>query len=136
MRKTNKKITEYSFKVPIFNQKIKILCGTRNALEYKFSKDDIKLDNIDIADGGCFGLNEYIYIWFEKNPTIPIIVHESGHCVYAIMKTYGLNIEDEELFCYLQEFIIYNILQCVKITSPIVMDPINQKFVQEVEHLS
>ena len=134
MNKKKSKITEYSFRIPIFNQKIKVLIGKRSSIEKLFSENDIVLDNLNNADAACFGIDNYLYLWFESNPNLSVMCHEVGHCVYAIIKSRGLDIEDEELFCYLQEFIIDNILKCVKVTLPIVMDPINQRLTQADEH--
>lgn len=41
--------------------------------------------------------------------------------------------EDEEMFCYLQEYIVDNVLKCVKRMLPTVTDRTNQKSKQEVD---
>ena len=136
MIKNKREITEHSFIVPIFNQNINIIIGKHNKVKSWLRSQDVKLNDFDSADAACFGVCDSIYLWFEPNPTIDIVAHEVAHSVFAIMKSRGLDIEDEELFCYLQEFIINNVLQCVKVTLPTVMDPINQKSKQVVEHQS
>lgn len=127
MSKSKKKITEYSLLLPIFNQKIKILIGCKTALETKLDKEDLVLENLDTADACCFSLDEIMYIWFETNPKISIVAHEAAHATFAIMSSYGLDIKDQEVFCYILEFLVDNILKCVTTTLPIVTDHINQK---------
>lgn len=127
MGKVTKKITENSFIVPIFNQKIVIITGNWRDVKSWFNRNNVSFECNSNADGACFGIDDKIYIWFEPNPTINIVVHEIAHSVFAIMESRGLDIEDEELFCYLQEFIIDNVLKCVKVMLPIAMDRINQK---------
>jgi hypothetical protein len=127
MSKSDKKITKYSFEIPIFNQKFKIIIGNNKNVKSWFEQRDIVLEDFDSADAACFGIDNLIYIWFEPNPTISVISHESAHAVFALMRSRGLDIKDEEVFCYLLEFIIDSILKCLKIISPTVTDHINQK---------
>lgn len=127
MSKSDKKITKYSFETPIFNQKFKIIIGNNREVKSWFEQEDVVLEDFDNADAACFGIDNLIYLWFEPNPTISIIAHESAHAVFALMRSRGLDIKDEEVFCYLLEFIIDNVLKCLKITLPTVMDHTNQK---------
>lgn len=127
MSKSNKKITKYSFEVPIFNQKFKIIIGKNQDVKSLFEQEDVILEDFDNADAACFGIDNLIYLWFEPNPTFSVVVHESAHAVFALIRSRGLDIKDEEVFCYLHEFIVDSILKCVKVTLPTVMDHSNQK---------
>lgn len=131
MTKQTKKVAKNSFIIPIFNQKVEIFIGPLKNVQSLWDKEDYFLDIPDNADGACFGLNDCIGLWFEANPKISIIVHECCHVVYEVMRSRGLNMEDEEMFCYLQEYIVDNVLKCVKRMLPTVTDRTNQKSKQE-----
>lgn len=122
-----KKILEYHFLVPIFNQEIKIIVASNKNLQTFLDNKNVAFDKIEDADAACFSMDQYLCIWFEPNTKIDIIVHESAHATFTLMRSRGVNIEDEEMFCYLQEFIINRILKCLKLTSLTVTDLINQK---------
>lgn len=41
---------------------------------------------------------------------MPIIVHEFSHAVFGIMKDIGIDISDEEVFCYMIEYALNEFL--------------------------
>lgn len=54
------------------------------------------------------------YLWFdEKTITVPIMIHELGHAVFNIMNYLGLDIKDQEAFCYMQEYLYEEISKYV-----------------------
>ena len=62
--------------------------------------------------------------------TVPIIAHELDHAVFDLMLDLGLELTDQEAFCYLDEFLME---QCADIFA-IQMVPINlQKETQDKE---
>ena len=59
-------------------------------------------------------INGFNYIWFEEDTiTGPIMVHELGHTVFNIMNHLGLDIKDQEAFCYMQEYLYEEISKYV-----------------------
>lgn len=54
------------------------------------------------------------YIWFEENTiTIPIMIHELGHVVFNVMHCLGIELTDQEFFCYTQEYLFEQIYKYV-----------------------
>lgn len=133
MNKNHGKVTTHSFIIPNFNQKIEVMIGSQESVNKLWNKRNYSLNLENVADAACFGGDEHLCIWFEKNPTIGLVTHESAHAAFAIMKAYGVSLEDEEVFCYLHEFIVDSILKCVKVTLPTAMAHTNRKYKQEVE---
>ena len=118
MAKAKPKVTTYDLFVPIFNQNITILVGSRADIENWFENNEIFTQLSPHADAACLGFDGELYIWFNNKPQLSTVIHEVAHSVFNIIKTRGLDMEDEEVFCYLQEFIIEQILLCVKVTLP------------------
>ena len=59
-------------------------------------------------DGCCFASlpDGKIVIWLaEENVKWPILSHETGHATFEIMRMIGIQLTDEEVFCYLQQYI-------------------------------
>lgn len=56
-----------------------------------------------------------------ENITVPLIVHELDHAVFELMIDLGLELTDQEAFCYLDEFLME---QCLNLFV-IQMDPTN-----------
>lgn len=55
------------------------------------------------------GLTTWIW-WDEKDITIPVLVHELGHATFDMMNDVGLLLIDQEAFCYIQEWLLEQIL--------------------------
>ena len=116
-------------KIPIFNQDVNLICGNfQESVEYLshlHGKDIIRMDNID---GICYTIDEQIYLILDAGYiTLPVIVHESAHATFELMNIVGLNIDDQEAFCYIQSFIFEEILCILSIPT----DPINLLSEQE-----
>ena len=124
MPKPKQKVTSYNLFVPIFNQNIIVLIGYRADIETWFEDKNVFTELSPNADAACLGFDGELYIWLTPKPQLSTVIHEVAHSVFNIIKTRGLDMEDEEVFCYLQEFIIEQILSCVKVTYPTLMDHI------------
>ena len=54
------------------------------------------------------------YIWFnEDTVTIPVMYHELGHVTFNIMTDIGMELTDQEAFCYIQEYLFEQISKYV-----------------------
>lgn len=112
-----------TIKIPIFNQDINLICGDfQESVEYisrLHGKDVILINNID---GVVYNIDEQIYLILDASYiTLSTIVHESGHVTFELMDRVGLDVNDQEAFCYIQTFIFREILCILSIP----MDPIN-----------
>lgn len=109
--------------IPIFNQDVNLICGDfQESIEYLsrlHGKDIILMNNIN---GVVYNIDGQIYLILDAS-CIPLstIVHESGHATFELMNIVGLNIDDQEAFCYIQTFIFQEILCILSIPT----DPIN-----------
>lgn len=106
-------------KIPIFDSTI-IILQSEDILEvdqYISSVHNCPLElngilNVEAIDGKVFTANEQqLYIWIREDATVFTLIHEIGHAVYNLMQYYDL--EGEEIFLYLQGFILQSIL-CTK----------------------
>jgi hypothetical protein len=42
--------------------------------------------------------------------------HEIAHAVFGMMDKVGLEVTDQEVFCYSQEYVLEEILKCIQFT--------------------
>ena len=111
--------------IPIYNQKVYFLIGdpydVQDYLRDKY-RGDFSFDP-DFTNGIALHRALTTWIWFDCNTiTVPIIAHELDHAVFDLMIDLGLELTDQEAFCYLDEFLME---QCVNIFA-IQMAPIKQ----------
>lgn len=115
----------HKINVPIYNSDVIIIVGDgQEAQEYMSSMNngcDFSFES-DKCDGICFTLFKRSYIWLRDDVSFQTLTHELCHCVFGIMRDVGLDVTDEEAFCYL---IHYLLNQC-KDTFAIQMAPIKQ----------
>ena len=101
-------IQRHKIKIPIFERDVWILLGDRDDVSDYLS--DINMAPFEIKskwDGVCFDYLGNGYIWFDiKYISVPIIVHELGHATFDLMLDFGLEITDQEAFCYIQQYLM------------------------------
>ena len=116
-------------RIPIFNQNINLICGNfQEGTEYLSRLHGKQLALMENIDGVCYTIDDQIYIILDSGYiTIPTLIHELGHATFELMNIIGLNIDDQEAFCYLQSF-IFEQIACILF---IPMDPINLQSEQE-----
>ncbi len=69
--------------------------------------------DVDFTDAICIHIGTTSYIWFDSDRIdVPTIVHELCHATFDMMKDVGLDIHDQEAFCYI---IGYLVEQCSNI---------------------
>jgi hypothetical protein len=103
-----------TIQVPIFPIEVNFVSGDHEEfIEYLKSKYRCEIINAN-GNAVTFLVNEDQYIWFDENDiTIPIMYHELGHATFDAMKLIGLDIQDQEAFCYIQEYLFNEISKYV-----------------------
>ena len=110
--------------IPIYNQWVYFILG--NPYEVQDYLADAYRDRFDFDPGVTNAVTLHkgltTWIWFDtETVTVPVIVHELVHAVFDLMIDLGLELTDQEAFCYLDEFLME---KCVNLYA-IQMDPIN-----------
>ena len=110
--------------IPIYNQSVLFIIGdpieTQDYLSDVHRKDfSFNSDETDAIAFHC-GLDHII--WLSSEISFPELTHELGHATFDIMLDIGLDLHDQEAFCYLQQFLVE---ECGKIFE-ISMKPIKQ----------
>lgn len=110
--------------IPIYNQWVYFILG--DPYEVQDYLSDAYRDRFDFDPGvtNAVALHKGLitWIWFDtETVTVPIIAHELDHAVFDLMIDLGLELTDQEAFCYLDEFLME---RCVNLYA-IRMDPIN-----------
>ena len=99
--------------IPIFKQDVWIILGPayevqdylHDVYDGDFSFDSNKTDAI------CLHQGTTSWVWWDENwINIPILAHELGHVVFDLMEDIGILINDQEVFCYIQEWLLTQIL--------------------------
>lgn len=121
--------------IPIYHQLVYFILG--DPYEVQDYLTDVYRDNFEFnpQTANAVVLHNHLtsWIWFDhKNITVPIIAHELDHAVFDLMIDLGLELTDQEAFCYLDEWLME---QCVDIFV-IQMAPINLVEDQEDEQVS
>lgn len=102
-------------KVPIFNNAVTFIEGDiDHVLSYLGNLHGSDVERLPIewynSLGICFKLEGNIYIWLRDDAELGALVHECGHAAFSIMRMAGADISDEEVFCYLQQYLFENIV--------------------------
>ena len=107
-------IQKRQINVPIFNHALTLMTGRlEEVLKYLSGihhKDLNGIRSMTNALALCILVNNEIYIWWEKDVQIPALGHEVCHAVFAIMDSRGIHVDDQEVFCYLWQYIMEQIL--------------------------
>lgn len=100
--------------IPIYDQDIIILkADSLNTI------DDYVEDcyRVQLEKGSCRSASTYILpenviiIGITPEITSRIIVHETGHATFQLLKNIGINpVYDDESFCYIQDYIFDKII--------------------------
>lgn len=108
-----KKLKIKKIKIPIYDAEINVCTGDYDEYcDYISERYDVSRTNVccyaNMAQTNNFGLVQWC--WFEDNIKMPIIVHEFSHAIFGIMKDIGIDISDEEVFCYMIEYVLNEFL--------------------------
>lgn len=105
--------------VPIYNYKIEFVSGDPyEVIEYIQSVYNVEVEFDEYWSACCWYIKGRSIIWFEEGTvTIPIINHEIGHAIFGMMDKVGLDLKDQEVFCYSQEYVLEEILKCIQFTQ-------------------
>lgn len=92
--------------IPIYNHKVVFLQGNLdNVLTYLSCIYNRDLQNMDVDYGAasalCFNLDDDIFVWCNNSCDIAVLGHELIHATYFIIQSRGLNVRDQETFCYI-----------------------------------
>lgn len=97
--------------IPIFNVSVQLLMGELDTIvTYLSALHHENLwrcrQNWEI-DGCCFTNlpDDSIVIWMEPDCDWTVLSHETGHATFYIIRLLGMSIDDEELFCYLHQYL-------------------------------
>lgn len=116
-------------RIPIFNQNVNLICGGfQESVEYLSALHGKQVVLCENIDGVCYTIDDQVYVILDPSYiTLPTLIHELGHATFEVMNNVGLEIDDQEAFCYLQSY-IFEQLAC---TLSIPTDPINLPLEQE-----
>lgn len=111
--------------MPVFKNYVYIILG--DAYEISDYLSNVKGLNVTIdpntTDGYCIYQDSMgAFIWFQSDVSIEVLVHELSHAVFDIMENLGIDVKDQEVFCYMLEYLIS---ECKNIFA-IQMGPIKQ----------
>lgn len=113
-------IYKKKIQIPIYNQEINFIAGERHeCLKYLEDLYKCDLSTWDVSENYAITLRINCDIWVFFDPvdfSLGAIVHELGHATYEIMNFIGLQLSDQEAFCYLQQFIFEEILDELPLT--------------------
>lgn len=95
--------------IPVFNSVVYFYRG--NYQDFikitKENKFDIDFDNTSsTADGLSFDFEGVQLIWIDTNASQAVKVHEILHAVLNICSSRGIDREDDEVLCYLLEYLV------------------------------
>ena len=100
----------------MFNYNVEFISGDiHEVANYISDVDDVTLE-YDLDCSACtWTYSGKSVIWFDENTiTIPIMIHELGHVVFGMMDRMGLELRDQEVFCYTQEYLIREVLKYIR----------------------
>lgn len=120
-----KKLKIKQIDIPVYKAKIYICTGDYDDYcDYISEIKNVSREDLcaygSLAQCNDFGLSQYC--WIGNSADIAIVVHELSHAIFGIMKYLGLDINDEEVFCYMLEY-AFNEFLCI--IPPIQMDLAN-----------
>ena len=109
------KIKKKQIQIPILNHSVFVLQASDEDMRtylsalYNENMYDISTYNTSAM---CILIKGQIYIWWRLDDDIElsILSHEIIHACYAIFKSRGFKLDDEELMCYLHQYILDEIL--------------------------
>lgn len=103
--------------IPIYNQKINLISGDREeCIDYLndlyTTGGNLNINWLEKTRAATYNINDDIWIYIDLyDVSIPILVHELSHATFDVMNFIGLELSDQEAFCYLQEFLLEETLK-------------------------
>lgn len=97
--------------IPIFNSVVYFYRGKLEDFRDLLLKEklpEISL-NQDNADGLSFDFGCYQAVWVDQNASAATKVHELLHAVLNICDNHGIDRDDDEVLCYLLEYLVKNL---------------------------
>ena len=109
----NAMLKTLKLEIPIFSQDVWVILGPPYEVQdylHDVYDGDFSF-NPNQTNAICLHQGTTSWIWWdEKSITIPILVHELGHGTFDLMEDLGILREDQEVFCYIQEWLLTQIL--------------------------
>lgn len=102
--------------IPIYNQQIRLISGDlEECLDYLRDVYHTDQNTIPFQSGtraACYNVNDDIWVYINMDDIdIPMLSHELSHATFDLMEYVGLELSDQEAFCYLQEYIFEEVLK-------------------------
>lgn len=95
--------------IPIYDQEVILLKADNLSTIDDYVEDcyRVQLDKGSNRSASTYILsNDVIIIGITPDVTDRVIVHETGHAVFQLLKNIGINpYYDDESFCYIQDFL-------------------------------
>jgi len=94
--------------IPIYNYTIEFVSGyIGEVVDYYRDVENVEL-GVDKNHAACtWDLGHKSVIWFDEDTiTIFVMNHEIGHAIFNMMNCIGLELTDQEAFCYSQEYVL------------------------------
>lgn len=96
-------------KIPLYDQTVYIILGDPYEVQ-DYLRDAYRGDfSFDPSTSNAVALHRKLtsWIWFDlETVTVPIIAHELSHAVFDLMLDIGLELSDQEAFCYIIEYLM------------------------------
>ena len=109
--KEDSQLKEKVLFIPIFDRVLTVIIGDFGSLSSYMKTTH----NIDLAP--CLGayacVDDCHYLLLTSNATLAVLLHELSHATFGIIDRIGADPSDQELFCYLQGFLIQQVLTLI-----------------------
>lgn len=102
--------------IPIYNYRIEFVSGyIGEVVDYYRDVENVELEINGNHQASTWDLGYKSVIWFdEEDITIFIMNHEIGHAIFNMMNCIGLELTDQEAFCYSQEYVLKEAVKYIK----------------------
>lgn len=106
-------------KIPIYDYTIEFISGDPyETIAYIQGVYNVEPEYDEYWSACCWYIKGRSIIWFEEDTiTIPMLNHEIAHAIFGMMNRIGLELTDQEAFCYSQEYVLEEILKCIQFTQ-------------------
>ena len=103
-------------KIPIFNYTVSFISGDIDeAVRYLEDVEDVVLEYDHDCIACTWSYRSKTTIWFDESTiTIPIMTHELIHAAYAMAEKLGIDVHDQEVFCYTVEYLLEELMKYIK----------------------
>lgn len=97
--------------IPIFNSRIIFYRGELTDFQKLLLNEgfDISTEQ-ENADGLSFDFEGTQLIWVSQNAPKYVVIHECLHAVLNICASRGISRDDDEVLCYMLEYLVKNLL--------------------------